>query len=117
MLSRWGPRIRPNEALATAQLQFVPCFVCGRARHPQFNVADSIWTIDLKNGSGSLTEKAAEKADIIVTVSDDDFAALAAGTLNPQQAFMQGKIKVKGNMALAMKLNTVMAAARPKAKL
>lgn len=30
---------------------------------------------------------------------------------------VQGKIKVKGNMALAMKLNTVMAAAKPKSKL
>ena len=30
---------------------------------------------------------------------------------------MKGKLKVKGNMGLAMKLNTVMAAARPKAKM
>lgn len=83
----------------------------------QFNIGASSWTIDLKNGSGSVTNKAADKADIVITVSDDDFVALAEGKLNAQQAFMQGKIKVKGNMALAMKLNTVMAAAKPKAKL
>lgn len=84
----------------------------------QFNIGpDAVYTIDLKNGNGSVTNKAAEKADIIINVSDDDFFALSAGTLNAQQAFMQGKIKVKGNMALAMKLNTVLAAARPKAKL
>ncbi len=83
----------------------------------QFNVGSAVWTIDLKNGNGSVKNSAAEKADITINVSDDDFAALAAGTLNAQQAFMQGKIKVKGNMALAMKLNTVMAAAKPKAKL
>jgi putative sterol carrier protein len=76
-----------------------------------------VYTLDLKNGSGSMTNKAADKADIIITISDDDFVALAAGTLNAQQAFMSGKIKVKGNMGLAMKLNTVMAAAKPKAKL
>jgi putative sterol carrier protein len=33
------------------------------------------------------------------------------------QAFMKGKLKVKGNMALAMKLNVVIDAAKPKAKL
>ncbi len=83
----------------------------------QYNISGSSWTVDLKNGAGSVTNKAADKADIIITVSDDDFVALAAGKLNAQQAFMQGKIKVKGNMGLAMKLQTVMEAARPKAKL
>ncbi len=83
----------------------------------QFNISGATYTIDLKNGSGSLTNKAADKADIVITISDDDFVALANGSLNAQQAFMSGKIKVKGNMGLAMKLNTVMAAAKPKAKL
>jgi putative sterol carrier protein len=33
------------------------------------------------------------------------------------QAFMKGKIKLKGNMSLAMKLNTVLEVARPKARM
>ena len=33
------------------------------------------------------------------------------------QAFMRGKIKVKGNMGIAMKLGKVLDAARPKSKL
>lgn len=75
------------------------------------------WVVDLKNGSGSVTTGRAKKADITLTVSDDDFFAMASGKLNPQQAFMRGKLKVKGNMALAMKLGTVIKATQGRAKL
>lgn len=45
---------------------------------------------------------------------------MAVGKLNAQSAFMSGKLKVKGNMGLAMKLGTVMEQAKknmPVAKL
>ena len=34
---------------------------------------------------------------------DDDFMDMVAGKLNAQKAFMEGKMKIKGNMAKAMK--------------
>ena len=79
---------------------------------------DATWTVDLKNGSGSVTYgDTGAKADLTVTVSDADFVALANKKLNPQQAFMRGKIKVKGNMGVAMKLGKVLDAANPSSKL
>ena len=44
------------------------------------------------------------KADVTITISDGDFVNLMEGKLNPQKAFFQGKLKIKGNMGLAMKL-------------
>jgi len=71
------------------------------------------WTVALKPGAGSVAAgKGAGAPDVTITVGEDDFLALAAGKLNPQQAFMRGKLKLKGNMAIAMKLNTVLDAAR-----
>lgn len=79
---------------------------------------DSAWVVDLKNGSGAVSSGMySGKADLTVTVSEDDFVALATQKLNPQQAFMKGKIKVKGNMSVAMKLGEVLKAAAPKSKL
>lgn len=43
-------------------------------------------------------------ADTTITVSDEDFVSLALGKLNPQVAFMKGKLKITGNIMLTQKL-------------
>jgi len=69
-----------------------------------------IWTADLKNGKGSVSVGKPDKADCTLNVSDEDFVAIMTGKANSQQLFMQGKLKIQGNMALAMKLNKLQAA-------
>ena len=64
---------------------------------------ESSYEIDLKNGQGSVKKGKADKADATFTMTDDDFEAVCLGKLNPQIAFMQGKMKIKGNMAKATK--------------
>lgn len=83
----------------------------------QFNITPGgAWNLDLKSASPSLTE-GEKKSDVTIIVGDDDFIAIAAGKLNAQQAFMKGKLKLKGNMGLAMKLPVLFNAIKPKAKL
>jgi putative sterol carrier protein len=55
-----------------------------------------------ETGSGS----APSAADMTLVTSGEDWLAVANGQLNPMTAFMQGKIKVQGNMGLAMKLQS-----------
>jgi putative sterol carrier protein len=43
-------------------------------------------------------------ADATVSISWDDFMALSAGQLDPMMAFMQGKLKIAGDMMIAQKL-------------
>jgi acyl dehydratase/putative sterol carrier protein len=69
------------------------------------------WTVDLKNGSGSVYHGAAKaKADCTLKLKEEDFVGIFTGKTNAQQAFMGGKLKIEGNMALAMKLDTVIKA-------
>lgn len=53
------------------------------------------------------------KAGCTLTVSDDDFEALVAGTLDPMKAYMSGRLKISGNIMLAQKLQTLFNAAKP----
>jgi predicted lipid carrier protein YhbT len=69
-----------------------------------FDIDGKVWTVDLKNGNGSVKSGKEGKADCTITIKGDDFLSLASGKLNGQTAFMQGKLKLGGNMGLAMKL-------------
>ncbi|CAF0705114.1 unnamed protein product [Brachionus calyciflorus] len=64
-----------------------------------------VYLVDLKkNKLTNHSDKEEIKAECTITISDDDFIGLATGKSNPQQMFMKGKLKVKGNIMLAQKL-------------
>lgn len=62
------------------------------------------WTVDLKNGNGSVKVGKTEGADLVLTIADEDFVGLMTGQLSSQALYMKGKLKIKGKMALASKL-------------
>lgn len=72
------------------------------------------WTLDLRSGQVYKGEVKSGKADATLIIEDGDMMQMALGKLNPQVAFMQGKLKVKGNIMLTQKLRTLMQAAKPK---
>ncbi|EER03548.1 conserved hypothetical protein [Perkinsus marinus ATCC 50983] len=61
------------------------------------------WTIDLKTKPGKCIAAQEDGGDCTFQLSDKDFVQLAANKLNPQMAFMTGKLKIKGNLGKAMK--------------
>ena len=66
------------------------------------------WVVDCTVEGGNVKPEADPNAQCTITVSDTDFINIINGSLNAQMAFMQGKLKVKGNMGLAMKLQSVL---------
>lgn len=50
--------------------------------------------------------------DCTITMADADLVAMAEGKLDGMQAFMGGKLKIKGNMMLAQKLQSILEAAK-----
>jgi putative sterol carrier protein len=61
------------------------------------------WKVDVQNGSVNVTEGVSD-ADVTITASEETFDRITAGELNPTTAYMSGKIKIKGDMGAAMKL-------------
>jgi putative sterol carrier protein len=61
------------------------------------------WTVSVDDGKVSVTE-GGEDADAIITASEETFEKIVSGEQNPTSAYMTGKLKVKGDMGAAMKL-------------
>ena len=57
---------------------------------------------------GSSVSTTDAPADCTISMSKDDLESLMAGELNPTSAFMQGKLKVAGDMSIAMQLSQVL---------
>jgi len=84
----------------------------------RFNAVVEFCLIDGKNVTkGKIDISKSKKgpdaaADLIASCDLNVFHKLLNKKMTPQQAFMQGKLKIKGKMGLAMKLTLVLNATR-----
>ncbi|KAL8874022.1 MAG: hypothetical protein Q9174_000588 [Haloplaca sp. 1 TL-2023] len=80
---------------------------------------EEAWNIDLKDKGIVSRGEAPEgqKADVTLSLSDEDFGKLVAGKTQAQRLFMSGKLKVKGDVMKATKMEPVLKKAQTKAKL
>jgi putative sterol carrier protein len=62
------------------------------------------WVAKIADGQCTVTEGGTDKPSATISIEAADYLAIAQGKLDMAQAFMKGRIKVKGNMGLIMKL-------------
>lgn len=72
----------------------------------QFRVGDAAYSVALKGGKAEVAAGEAASPDCTVTMAEGDFLDLVTGKLNGQMAFLTGKLKVAGDMGLALKLGS-----------
>ena len=61
------------------------------------------WKVDVNDGKVTVTE-GGDDADAVISASAETFQKIVAGEQNPTSAYMTGKLKIKGDMGAAMKL-------------
>ncbi len=69
--------------------------------------SDGVVRID-DSVSPAVVDNTDAPTDCTVKVSMSDFMDMASGKQNPQMAFMMGKLKVDGDMSVAMQLGSIL---------
>ena len=62
-----------------------------------------VWKVDVSDGSVRVVEGAGD-ADCTISASEETFQRIRSREQSPTSAYMTGKLKVRGDMAAAMKL-------------
>jgi putative sterol carrier protein len=65
-----------------------------------------VWTVAVADGAITVTEGASD-ADCTFSASEETFEKIASGEQNATTAYMTGKLKIKGDMGAAMKLQKI----------
>ncbi|MCZ7582104.1 MAG: SCP2 sterol-binding domain-containing protein [Deltaproteobacteria bacterium] len=66
------------------------------------------WYADVSGETPKIEQGMHDSANCTITVASDDFVAIKTGKLSGQMAFMTGKLKIQGDMGLAMKLQKLL---------
>ncbi|HKC21822.1 MAG TPA: SCP2 sterol-binding domain-containing protein [Gaiellaceae bacterium] len=61
------------------------------------------WKVDVQDGAVKVSE-GEQDADVTIATSEETFDKIVSGEQNATSAYMTGKLKVKGDMGAAMKL-------------
>lgn len=93
------------------KLQSEPERIKGLTATYQFDITGEDggkWFIKIVNGEAEILPGAAEHSDVTVLMKTIDFINMGTGKLSGQEAFMSGKLRVKGNMGLGIKLADIL---------
>lgn len=93
----------------TAKLKESDAFIPGKRLKLNYGAGGAIL---LDGVARDVTNDAASPADTTISIGWDDWVALASGALDPMTAYMQGKLRIDGDMGLAMQMQGLLAGIR-----
>lgn len=96
-----------GELFAALATRFNNEAAAGLTRTLQWKITDvdpGVWAFEIKDGQGRLIPGGVDEPDTTFVTSSETWMAIAEGRQDAMRAFMTGKLKVKGDMMLAMKV-------------
>ena len=86
------------------EAQADPAKLAGMTNSYVFDIeGEGQWFVNVQDGALSVAEGGGD-ADATISTSGETFEKIVAGEQNPTTAYMTGKLKIKGDMGAAMKL-------------
>ena len=65
------------------------------------------WWVKIQDGKAESSTGEAESPQLTITMDAKDYVKMSLGQLDGTAAFMQGKLKIKGDMGLAIKMQSL----------
>ena len=65
---------------------------------------ESLWTVDVKNGAGSVGEGETAKPDCTLELTDQNFMLMCTGKADAQNLYFAGDLKISGDVMASQKL-------------
>jgi putative sterol carrier protein len=94
----------PREFFETLESRVDPAKAAGLTARYRFEIDGAgSWLVNVDDGKVSVNEDAGD-ADCTIATSAETFMKIARGEQNPTAAYMSGRLKVRGDMGQAMKL-------------
>jgi putative sterol carrier protein len=82
-----------------------PAKLAGMSNSYVFDIdGEGQWHVAVRDGAINVTQGGGGDADATISTSSETFEKIVAGEQNPTTAYMTGKLKIKGDMGAAMKL-------------
>lgn len=105
------PSIKTVFQMIDAALKLDPANLEGSEGVYEFNITgddSGTYQMIIDENGGKAIEGTEKDADCTLTISDNDYRHMIAGTLNPTEAFMNGKLTIDGDIGLALKLQAIL---------
>lgn len=86
-----------------------PARIAGVDASYLFDVAgEGRWLVVVRDDRVAVTENPTTEADVTFSLSSETFTKLVEGRQNPMVAYMTGKLKVSGDIGVAMRLRDLL---------
>jgi len=98
------------EFFSTLPSRFDPAAAAGVSSVIQFELSGDgggIWNVVIADGRCAVAEGPHSDPTLVVMASADNWMKVVAGNLDPQFAFVTGRLKVRGDMGLALRLRAL----------
>jgi putative sterol carrier protein len=65
------------------------------------------WQVSINNGQCEVKEGGHSAPNTTISMAAQDYLDMVSGKLNPQMAFMSGKLRISGDMGLALRMQSL----------
>jgi putative sterol carrier protein len=110
MEDRMNDELTPGQVFEAMPTYFQPDKAGNTNATIQFDLSGdqaAKWYLKVADGQASAIEGQAENPNVTLLADGRDAVKIFTGKMDPTAAFMSGKLKIKGDMGLAMRMQTM----------